>query len=142
MLYKIFGILVLSILFTTCDNERSRERNPNVPLYRFTIEINMDLPQYNALLYPSNAVLINSVGAGTNGIIVFNAGGSYRAYEANCPNQTFITCSQLQINGVRAVCPCDELEYSLFTGLPVAQGDYAMIMYRIEQNGNIVRIWN
>jgi len=139
---KIFGILVLSIVFITCDNQRSIERNPNVPLYRFTIEINIDLPQYNALLYPNNAVLVNSVGAGTKGIIVFNAGGSYRAYEANCPNQTLISCSQLQINGIRAVCPCDELEYSLFTGLPVTTGDYAMIPYRIEQIGNIIRVWN
>jgi len=139
---KIFGILVLSLLFTTCDDELSRERNPNVPLYRFTIEINIDLPQYNALLYPSNAVLVNSVGAGTKGIIVFNAGGTYRAYEANCPNQTLITCSQLQINGIRAICPCDELEYSLFTGLPLTEGDYTMIPYRIEQNGNLLRIWN
>jgi len=142
MLNKIFVVLVISMLFITCDDGRSRERNPNVPLYNFTIEINIDLPQYNSLLYPSNAVLINSVGAGTNGIIVFNAGGNYRAYEANCPDQTLITCSQLQINGIRAICPCDELEYNLFTGLPTTQGDYAMIPYRIEQIGNILRIWN
>jgi len=137
-----FLILTTSILFVSCDKERNITQNPNVPLYRFSVDINMDLPLYNNLLYPSNAVLVKLVGAGTNGIIVFNAGGNYRAYEANCPNQRVISCSQLQINGIRAVCPCDELEYSLFTGLPVSQGDYTMISYRIEQNGHILRVWN
>gem|GEM_PF-51420 len=142
MLNKFFRTLIIYILVISCHPERNRTRNPNVPLYRFSIEINMELPTYNNLLYPSNAVLVNLVGAGTNGIIVFNAGGNYRAYEANCPNQGVTTCSQLQINGIRAVCPCDEFEYSLFTGIPVSQGDYTMIPYRIEQIGNVLRIWN
>jgi len=142
MINKIFGILAIVILLANCDKERNITRNPNVPLYRFSVDVNMELPLYNNLLYPSNAILVNLVGAGTNGIIIFNAGGNYRAYEANCPNQSVISCSQLQINGIRAICPCDEFEYSLFTGLPVSQGDYTMIPYRIEQIGNVLRIWN
>lgn len=126
-----------------CESDNTRIRNPFVPSYPFNITINMELPLYNSLLYPSNAVFISpSLGVGANGIIVFNAGGSYRAYEANCPNQTITSCSRLEIEGIRAVCPCDDLEYSLFTGLPVAEGDYAMIPYRVEQNGNTLRVWN
>lgn len=130
------------IFSTGCDSGRVENRNPYVPSFSFAIDINMELPMYNALLYPSNAQLITLNGAGANGIIVFNTGTGYRAYEANCPNQYILNCSQLQISGVRAKCPCDDYEYSLFTGLPVAAGDYAMIPYRVERVGNILRVSN
>ncbi len=139
---KIFSFLWFVMILTGCESDNTRIRNPYVPNYPFNITINMELPLYNSLLYPSNAVFIPPTLAGANGIIIFNAGGSYMAYEANCPNQTITSCSRLQINGIRAVCPCDELEYSLFTGLPVTEGEYAMIPYRIERNGNVLRVWN
>lgn len=125
-----------------CDSGKIENKNPYVPSFSFTIDINMELPMYNSLLYPSNAQLITFNGAGANGIIVFNTGGGYRAYEANCPNQYILNCSRLEIQGIRAKCPCDELEYSLFTGLPVEQGDYPMISYRVERIGNILRVFN
>lgn len=143
MFRKIFGFLIIMILFLGCESDNTRTKNPYVPNYPFNININMELPMYSSLLYPSNAVFISPSLAGANGIIIFNAGGSYRVYEANCPNQTITSCSRLQIvGGIRAKCPCDDLEYSLFTGLPVTEGEYAMIPYRIEQNGNVLRIWN
>lgn len=138
-----FGlILILFISITSCESDSTRVRNPFVPNYPFSITINMELPMYSQLMYPSNAVLVTIGGVGANGIIIFNAGGNYRAYEANCPNQYISDCSRLEIEGITAVCPCDELEYSLFTGLPMGEGDYAMIPYRIEQHGNTLRISN
>jgi len=126
----------------SCESDGVRTKNPFVPIYPFAYTVDMSLPMYNSLLYPSNAVLITLGGVGTNGVIVFNAGGSYRAYEANCPNQSVTTCSRLEINGIRAVCPCDELEYSLFTGVPAGEGQYTLISYRIERNGNRLFISN
>lgn len=142
MLRKFFGFAFLTLLMINCESDTIRERNPFVPNYPFAIDVNMELPQYSSLLYPSNAVLVTIIGAGANGVIVFNAGGNYLAYEANCPNQSITSCSQLQINGIRAVCPCDELEYNLFNGVPVEEGSYAMIPYRIQRTGNILRISN
>lgn len=143
MFRKFFSSLLLIMILIGCESDNGRIRNPFVPNYPFNITINMELPLYNSLLYPSNAIFIPpGLGAGANGVIVFNAGGSYRAYEANCPNHTITSCSRLTLEGIRALCPCDELEYSLFTGLPIAEGDYAMIPYQIEQNGNTLRIWN
>src|SRR5690606_5909892 len=101
----------------------------------FFFSVNMELPLYSSLQHPSNAVLITTAGVGANGVIVFNAGGSYRAYEANCPNQYISSCSRLEIDGIKAICPCDELEYSLFTGVPFSEGEYTLIPYRVEQNG-------
>ena len=142
MTRKIFSFLLLAIILTGCESDNVRTRNPYVPNYPFNITIDMGLPMYSSLLYPSNAVLVTLNGAGANGIIIFNAGGNYQAYEANCPNQTITSCSRLQINGIRAVCPCDDLEYSLFTGVPVTEGEYTLIPYRIERNGNVLRVWN
>jgi len=143
MIRKFFSCLFLLMILIGCESDNTRIRNPFVPNYPFNITINMELPLYNSLLYPSNAVFIPpSLGAGANGVIVFNTGFSYVAYEANCPNQTITSCSRLEISEPRAVCPCDNLEYSLFTGLPVTEGQYTMIPYRVEQNGNSLRIWN
>ncbi|HUH50500.1 MAG TPA: hypothetical protein VLZ11_00170 [Flavobacterium sp.] len=135
MLRKFFILTILSLVLHSCESDYARVNNPFVPTYSFGFTIDMQLPMYSSLNYPSNAVLVTLVGAGANGVIVFNTGAGYRAYEANCPNQYASSCSQLQINGIRAVCPCDELEYSLYTGLPVTEGDYAMIPYRVELRG-------
>ncbi len=137
-----FFIILLITLTMSCESDGVRTKNPFVPNYPFAFTVNMDLPMYNSLLYPSNAVLITLSGVGANGIIVFNAGGSYRAYEANCPNQSISNCSRLQIDGIRAVCPCDELNYSLFTGVPVGEGQYTLISYRVQHNGNTLLISN
>lgn len=138
-----FGMTLLLFTFLiSCESDSRRERNPFVPNYPFSITIDMELPMYNALLYPSNAILVNVIGAGANGIIIFNAGGTYRVYEANCPNQYISNCSRLEIEGIKAICPCDELEYSLFTGVPTGEGQYTLIPYRIEQYGNTLRVSN
>lgn len=136
-------ILLLFVAIIGCESDTVRHNNPFVPNYPFSpFQVDMELPMYSALLYPSNAVLITTAGIGANGVIVFNAGGSYRAYEANCPNQYMSNCSRLEIEGIKAVCPCDELEYSLFTGTPFGEGNYTLIPYRVEQNGNVLIISN
>jgi nitrite reductase/ring-hydroxylating ferredoxin subunit len=140
-LVTIFSLFVLIASSCSSDNNVGRN-NPYIPNYSFSIEINMNLPMYNSLQYPSNGVLVTTNGVGANGIIVFNAGGTYRAYEANCPNQYISACSRLEIDGIKAVCPCDNLEYSLFTGLPMAEGEYPMKPYRIEQIGSVLRVFN
>lgn len=143
MIRKFFSLFIPLILFVcACESDTPRTRNPFVPNYPFAFDIDLQLPMYNALLYPSNAILITVNSVGANGIIVFNAGGHYQAYEANCPNQYISACSRLEIESIRAICPCDELEYSLFTGLPVSEGEYAMVPYRVEKTGNRLRVWN
>ena len=138
-----FGmILMLCIGITSCESDSIRENNPYVPNYPFSVTINMELPMYSSLMYPSNAVLVTIGGVGANGIIIFNAGGTYRAYEANCPNQYISNCSRLEIDGIKVVCPCDELEYSLFTGVPSGEGQYTLIPYRVEHHGNTLRVSN
>ena len=102
----------------------------------------MSLPQYSNLLSPANAIYINAAGQGIRGIIVFNTGSGYVAYDAACPNQALSSCSTMTVNGIDAICPCDEVRYSLFSGL--AQGmQYPMKRYRVEQVGEVsLRVYN
>lgn len=142
---KYLKILILFFLIFSCDkdNNNVNNNNPYLPNYSFDFTINMNLPQYNNLIYPSNAVFVNTAGVGIKGVIVFNAGnGNYVAFDAACPNQPLQDCSTMTINGVLAKCPCDNAEYSLFTGLAPGK-QYPMKMYRIEKLDNVtLRVYN
>ena len=141
---RYFSFLLL-IIITSCDRDRnsSVNNNPYLPNYSFDIMLNMNLPQYNPLVYPSNAVYVNTAGAGIRGIIVFNAGsGNYLAYDAACPNQALADCSTMTITGVNAVCACDNASYSLFTGLAAGK-QYPMKAYRVQMiDATTLRVYN
>lgn len=133
-------ILLAAVTFTACDKENFNNKNPYIPNYSFSEEINRNLPAYSALNFPSNAIYYG--GGGVRGLIVFNSGGGgYKAYDAACPNQELSSCSTMTINGINAKCACDDVEYSLFTGQ--AQGmQYPMKEYRVEVVGSIIRVYN
>lgn len=125
-----------------CDRENFNNNNPFLPNYSFAYNINMNLPQYSSLQFPSNAVYINSGNTGVRGVFVFNTGSGYVAFDAACPNQALSNCSTMTLNGINVICPCDNVSYSLFTGQ--AQGmQYPMKQYRVEQLDNFnLRVYN
>lgn len=103
----------------------------------------MSLPLYTDLLYTGNAKKITVAGIGINGVIVMNTGSGYAAWEASCPNQELSNCSGLTINGVNAICPCDEVEYSLFTGQATTPVEFPLKPYRVAVvSQNIIRVYN
>ena len=135
---KSVWLFVLFLAFISCSDNGPVNTNPFIPNYTFTVDINMNLPSYSKLLYPSNAVYY--AGKGVKGLIVFNTGSGYNAFDAACPNQTPSTCSPMTIDGIDAVCSCDNKTYSLFSGQGSLQ--YPMKQYRVEVNGNVLRIYN
>lgn len=137
---KIFLIFVISVLLS-CDDDTVSYNNPFLPNYSVNFMVNMSLPTYTILNYASNGVLITNAGVGIRGIFVFNTGTGYTAFDAACPNQALSDCSTMYLDGIMAVCPCDNAQYNLFTG--IADGkNYTMKPYRVEVNGNILRIYN
>ncbi|MEY2702619.1 MAG: hypothetical protein RLY43_1255 [Bacteroidota bacterium] len=141
---KYFSLVLLFIFsFSSCDKDNRTNNNPYLPNYSFDIVINMNLPQYATLLYPSNGVYINTAGAGIRGLIVFNAGsGNYLAYDAACPNQSLTDCSTMTISGINAVCACDNASYSMFTGLAAGK-QYPMKTYRVQMiDATSFRVFN
>lgn len=138
---KIIILLLLISVLPGCDKEDFRNQNPYLPDYNFSIDINLDLPSYSQLNYPSNPVRIFQTGIGINGIIVMNTGSGFTAWEVTCPNQPMTECSILEINGINAVCPCDNVEYSLFNGQGPAQ--YPLKQYRVEVlSPSLIKVYN
>jgi nitrite reductase/ring-hydroxylating ferredoxin subunit len=141
---RIFYFLILFIVFFSCDRDiQTDNNNPYLPNYSFEVILNMSFPQYSSLAFPSNAVYVNSAGAGIRGLIVFNAGsGNFLAYDAACPNQALADCSTMTINGINAKCPCDDAEYSLFTGLAAGK-QYPMKAYRVQMiDATTIKVYN
>ncbi|MEG0849099.1 Rieske (2Fe-2S) protein [Flavobacterium plurextorum] len=135
---KIFLIIAfVSILFSCSDSERSN-KNPYIPNYPVNLSVDMNLPAYSNLKFVSNGVIIPNYGA--KGIIIFNAGGTYNAFDAACPNQDLNSCVAMTIEGINAVCSCDKTSYSLFTGL--GGKDYPLKQYRVEVSGTVIRVYN
>ena len=135
---KCIVLLLTITAFLGCSNSDFNNKNPYIPSYTFTVDINMNLPAYSNLQYPSNAIYYSSVGA--KGIYVFNTGSGYNAFDAACPNQAISSCSTMTLKGINVVCPCDDTEYSLFTGQGKLQ--YPLKQYRVEVNGNVLRVYN
>lgn len=136
----ILLLLLFPVLFA-CDDNGHTNNNPYLPNYNFSIDINTDFPLYSKLQFTANPVYISQAGIGINGIIVMNTGSGYAAWEASCPNQELTSCSRLIIHGVNAVCPCDDQEYSLFTG--DAKMRYPLKPYRVQIiSQNVIRVYN
>ncbi|WP_130733450.1 hypothetical protein [Flavobacterium sp. J27] len=141
---KIYIYLFLFVLLLSCNKDDSiNNNNPYLPNYPVDITINLSLPQYNNLQFVSNSVYINSGAAGVRGVIVFNAGSNnYVAYDAACPNQPLSSCSTMTIEGIKAICACDDAEYSFFSGQAPGK-QYAMKRYRVQQvNSTTLRVYN
>jgi len=130
-------IVFVSVLFSCSDNSKSN-KNPNIPNYSVNLSIDMNLPSYSNLKFVSNGVIVPNYGA--KGIIVFNAGSGYNAFDAACPNQAINTCTAMTIDGINAVCSCDKSSYSLFTGL--GGKEYPLKQYRVEVTGTVIHVYN
>jgi nitrite reductase/ring-hydroxylating ferredoxin subunit len=138
---KSFFYLIVVVSLLSCSKNKVINENPYIQNYSFSTVINTNLPSYNSLQFPSNPILITTSGVGVKGIIVMKVGeNDYRAYEASCPNQYPSACTQLIINGINAKCPCDNSEYSLYTGL--GSGQYPLKTYSVEVNGANLRVYN
>lgn len=138
--YLTFALLPFLLC---CSDDTFRNNNPYLPNYGFSTTINLNLPQYNQLLYTANAVYVNDAGTGVRGVFVFNTGNeNYVAYDAACPNQALSSCSTMSINGIKALCSCDGAEYSFFNGQAEGQ-QYPMKQYRVQKiNATSLRIYN
>ncbi|NBL63789.1 hypothetical protein GV828_01095 [Flavobacterium sp. NST-5] len=139
---KIAFLLLTIITLLSCEGDRVNRRNPYIPNYAVNLELNLSLPTYNTLQFTGNALLINTGNSGLNGVIVFNTGNGIVAFDATCPNQIPTSCSRLEISIPHLICPCDGVQYNLYTGLPNADLEYPLKQYRVTVAGNIIRITN
>jgi len=135
---KLWLLIVFVSVLISCSDNGVSNKNPNIPSYPVNLTVDMNLPAYSNLKFPSNAVIVPNYGA--KGIIIFNTGSGYNAFDAACPNQAVTSCIAMTINGINAVCSCDKTEYSLFTGL--GGKEYPLKQYRVEVSGSVIHVYN
>lgn len=139
---KIIALLLILPFAFGCDAGSINNRNPNIPNYRVNVQINMSLPAYSNLQFPSNHITFYGLESGARGIVIFNTGSGYAAFDLACPNQPFTECTNaMTISGIEATCDCDGTVYNLFTGQSPGQ-DYPMKQYRVSVNGNTLVVTN
>lgn len=138
---KLLFVFLSLILVLSCTNETSHYKNPYLPNYAFSFVVNTSLPLYSGLSSAINPVVLTDINSGITMIAMKISSSEYRAWDVYCPNQSPTPCSRMSINGVNAKCACENLEYSLFTG--VGSGQYAMRPFSVEVlNPNLIRIYN
>ena len=115
---KLFLLLVSVVIFGCSKNDT--EYNCSYLLdVGVNLTVNLNLPQYNQLLFPVNTVRVSNYG--NDGIILVRANSStLLAWDGADPNHISSACSTLEINGINATCGCgDGNEYNLITGTAI-----------------------
>ncbi|MGL2962901.1 hypothetical protein ACSVH2_03655 [Flavobacterium sp. RSB2_4_14] len=139
---KIFFMLFIIPFAISCDGGTVNNNNPNIPNYPVNLQINLNLPAYSNLQFPGNRIIDFSQGA--RGIVVFNTGSGFVAYDLACPNIAFTVCTTpmtVPPGNINATCSCDNTVYSLYSGQSAGQ-PYPMKQYRVNQNGTNLIITN
>ncbi len=142
---KIFFLLIVFITLSCSKNDDKQERNPYLSDPVVSLNLNLNLPEYNPLKFPGNTVITSQ---GIKGIVVICVSDTqYFAYDLTDPNHLPSSCSRMEINGPIASCPCpnDDNEYNLINfGRHTSAPDtkYPMQSYRAERNGNNIIISN
>ncbi len=136
MIKRLFFSFLGCLLLISCSkNDPNRNCNFLVEA-GVQFEVNLNLPQFSSLQFPSNSVYVSNQGNG--GVIVTNNGSGLVAWDAADPNHSFSQCSIMTIVGsIMAKCNCDyENEYSLITGQALNTPlPCALKNYRVEQIG-------
>lgn len=138
---KLLFAIVSFVLLLSCSSEGTHYKNPYLPNYSFSFPMNLDLPLYSALRSPINPKIFTDPGSGLTMIVMKISDTDYRAWDVNCPNHAITSCSRMTLVNGNAKCSCDDIEYSLFTGIGAAQ--YPMKPYRVEVSSpTSIRIYN
>lgn len=135
----LFSFITL-LLFGCSSDDTRRSNNPFIVDIGFSIQ----LGNINALdlQIPINPVYVPN--GGVRGVFVINTGSGLRAWEASDPNHSPNECSTMIINGIEVTCQCEDAHtYNLFTGQASGEVlDFAMVPYRVEQNGDVIIVSN
>lgn len=145
----LFTSLFISVALLSCKSDDGGTVNNNNPFLNpppVTINLNLNLPEYNPLRFPGNSVLVNN--RGIKGIVVYNVNNNlYTAFDRTDPNHVPSSCSQMDIEGIVATCPCASENgtnsYDIVTGQHQNDSEaFPMQAYRVERTGDVVTISN
>lgn len=136
--------MIAAVTLSCSKNDDKQERNPFLTDPAVSLNLNLNLPEYNPLKFPGNYIITSQ---GIKGIVVYCVSeNQYLAFELSDPNHVPSSCSRMELTGVIASCPCtnDDNEYFITSGQHTTEPDtkYPMQQYNAQINGNTVIISN
>ncbi|TPN87560.1 hypothetical protein [Aquimarina algicola] len=140
-------LLIMSLfLVVACSSDDNNQRNPNLPNQSFTVQINLDLPQYVELRAPGGITVDRANGRGIRGLIIYRQNiDQFFAYELSDPNIPLSDCSALDVQATRALSNCgNDNEYDIpsFGQQVKGEGGLPLLSYSVSRNGNNLTISN
>jgi len=136
---KIFFFTAIVLSLGCTNNAVDNNCFPFVTVYE-TIDLN--LPQFIDLQVPGGWVYTSG---GLQGLIIYNNGLQFKAFDRSCPGQNLSSCSQMIVDSnLRIVCPCDDSEFNILNGAPLTEGGTCFANeYLVDNvNGSLLRITN
>jgi len=145
MFKKLIVLGFIIVIFSCGKNDRLVNNNPNLITPLVNLTLNLNLPEYVPLQFPGNHIIVTQ--QGIKGIVIYNVNNTqFTAFELSDPNHTPNNCSKMAVEGIIASCPCedDDNKYDIITGQHKTQPDtmYPMLRFRVELNGDILRVFN
>ena len=141
---NLIAVIFCLVLIGCNKDDSPNDNNPNLLSPLISVNLNLNLPQYNALKFPGNSLVLNS--EGIRGVVIYNVNNDlYTAFELSDPNHVPNGCSKMTINGIVATCPCttDTNSYDIVTGQH--QGNESLFplqQYLAARNGDNIQISN
>lgn len=143
---NLIFFVTLLFLLSACD-----KRDNPVPTARFTVTINLSLPDYNKEYFILNYDPYNHRTIGISGILIVRGATNdgtqgYNAFERFCPHDQKISCKvNFDDDFTTATCPCCESQFFIgsFDG-DIIKGptDYPLKTYKTRLEGRRLTIYN
>jgi len=139
---KLVFFFFLSVLWA-CDNPTPNDILPDTQV---NVTIDLNLPSYQNLLVPGGYKLLSKTenpSFGIKGILIYNHGGNYLAYERACPHLEVAECTAMTFDGLLLKCTCDNSVFNIFNGgvSQTAGVEYTAREYHVEGTSTL-RITN
>ena len=136
---------LLALALIGCNKDDSpNDNNPNLLNPFVSLNLNLNLPEYNPLKFPGNSLIITE--QGIKGIIIYNVNNElYTAFDLSDPNHIPSNCSKMTVNGIIASCPCttDTNSYDIVTGQHQGNaGLFPMQQYFATRSGDNIQVSN
>ena len=141
---KLIALLIVFVVLACSKSDDKLNRNPYLTNPVVSLNLNLNLPEYNPLRFPGSYILAPQ---GIKGIVVYCVSENfYLAFDLTDPNHPPSQCSQMELDGIIASCPCtnDDNKYYITSGQHIDKPDdlYPMQQYRAERVGNSILISN
>lgn len=141
MIKKILFAAAIIFSCASC----AKEEKPILPYVKVNVIISFNDPEYIQITNPTTAIKVKHynglpVGFLGNGIIVFNSGLDYYAFDASCTNNDH--SSLMLSDQIYAVCDKCKTKYSLITGFAEGNPSLRLQRYSTMISGNNLSIYN